>query len=100
MKVKSSAGWWECRSEELLTCPIIALRTGAVAKALSSGTRPILILNLAHKGGQAIEEASNPKVVDHVEQAKLCCVWRQGIVGETLIKVVSKKGEMACEKRV
>jgi len=60
-----------CRSEELLTCPIIALGTGAVAKALSSRARPILILDIAHKAGKAIEEASDPKVVDHVEQAKL-----------------------------
>jgi len=97
---RDSGSCCRCRSEELLTCPIIALRTGAVAKALSGGPRPILILNIAHKGGKAIEEASHPKVVDHVEQAKLCRVWKQGIVGETLVKMGVKKGEMVCEERV
>jgi hypothetical protein len=84
----------------LLTCPIIALGTGAVAKALGSGARPILILNITHKGGKAIEEASHPKVVDHVEQAKLCGIRKDRIAGETLVKLGVKKREMACEERI
>ena len=68
--------------------------------ALGGGAGPILILNVVHKGREAPEETRDAEVVNHIEQAELCGVWKGEVTRKVLAELRVKVSEMVQEKRI